>query len=74
MTILKLEHDEALIIYAALSKLGNSAETERLLDAEELQSLWDLEAALEQQLSDVVSPDYFEALAAAKKRKSMPSE
>lgn len=64
---LRLPNDEALVLFGVLHRL-NAAQLRIFEDQAEQRVLWDLEAALETVLSEIVSPAYREALQRARDR------
>lgn len=65
---LTMTRDEAEVLFEALAKLTPEALEASGLDEIEMQSLYDLEAELEQRLPDILAEDYDARLAATKTR------
>ena len=63
---IKLSDKEALVLFEAIHKINDSADIKHL-DEAEMQTLYNLEAALERELSGLFSVDYKNILAEAKK-------
>lgn len=67
--ILKLTHDEALVLFEWLGRFNESEPNdERFVDQAEQRALWNLEAVLETVLAEPFDPNYLEIIAAARDR------
>lgn len=56
--VLRLPHDHALVLFDWLSRSNAVGAPASFVDQAEQRVFWDLEAALERRLADVLSADY----------------
>ena len=66
--IIKLDKDEALVLFDFLSRVNNKDLKEIFEDQAELKTLWILEAQLEKQLVEPFKPEYTEIIRDARNK------
>lgn len=66
--IIKLDKDEALVLFDFLSRVNNKDLKEIFEDQAELKTLWILEGQLEKQLVEPFKPEYTDIIRDARNR------
>lgn len=66
--IIKLDKDEALVLFDFLSRVNNKDLKEIFEDQAELKTLWILEGQLEKQLVEPFKPEYTEIIRDARNK------